>query len=170
MKKQHIVFFFCLFVLEGYSQHLPSPYGLTTTYLRAPSQAVITDSTPNFAWIFPQSGIKQSAYRILVASSPFMLEEGDADLWDSGVVRDHISVNVTYQGKPLTVNSTYWWQVKVWSPDGLESNYSQPQQFNTGNFDRSGLDYPGQSKWIELSADHWVSEDKQCASFHRYDR
>ena len=169
MKKLYIVFLFFLFIFNGYAQHVPPPSGLTTAFLRAPSEAVITDSTPDFSWIFPQSGIEQSAYKILVASSPFLLEEGEADLWDSGVVKDRSSVNVTYQGKPLNDNSTYWWQVKAWSQDGLESNYSQPQQFNTGNFDRSGLDYPGQSKWIELSADHWVSEDKQCASFHRYD-
>jgi len=48
--------------------------------------------------------------------------------------------------------------------NGLESAFSLPQQFNTGDFDRSGLDYPGQSKWIELSPNNWVSEDKQRAS------
>lgn len=165
MKKLIFTWLFVLAIISGYAQHLSPPSGLTTAYLRAPSEAVITDSTPDFAWVFPQTGIKQSAYRILVASSPFLLQEGEADLWDSEVVRDHNSVNVTYNGRPLNDNETYWWQVKAWSDEGLESDYSLPQRFNTGEFDRSGVDYPGQSKWIQLAADHWVSEDKQCAKF-----
>lgn len=71
-------------------------------------------------------------------------------------------------GSALQPNTAYWWQVKVWSVSGLQSFYSAPQLFFTGQFDRAGLDYPGQSQWIELGKDHWVSEDKQCAAFHRF--
>lgn len=169
MKKNSIILIFCLFSFYTYSQNLPTPQGLSVEYLRSPDAAVITDATPELAWIFPQSGIQQSAYRILVASSPHLLKEGKADLWDSGAIKDPASVNISYAGKPLKDNSSYWWQVKVWSQSGLESSYSLAQQFNTGNFDRSGVDYPGESKWIELTSDHWVSEDKQCATFQRFD-
>lgn len=150
-----------------WSQTLPAPTGLTVEYLRAPKQAVVTDPNPDFGWIFPAAGIRQTAYRILVASSPFLLREDKADLWDSGVIKEPNSVNIEYGGATLQPHSVYWWQVKVWS-NHTESDYCAPAQFITGNFDRSGLDYAGQSKWIELAADQWVSEDKQSATFHRF--
>ncbi|NND06243.1 MAG: alpha-L-rhamnosidase [Saprospiraceae bacterium] len=165
MNKVILACLLSLSLLKGHAQYLPPPSGLSTAFLRVPSEAVITDSTPDFAWIFPQAGLEQSAYRVLVASSPFLLLEGDADLWDSEMVISDASTNVTYSGRPLDARQTYWWQVKVWSPNGLESNYSLPQKFNTGDFDRSELDYPGESRWIQLATDHWVSEDKQCATF-----
>jgi len=67
---------------------------------------------------------------MLVASAPFLLEEGVADLWDSGIVPDNRSVNISHGGSPLGPQSTSWWQVKVWSEDGRESAWSAPQQFN----------------------------------------
>ena len=149
------------------AQTLPVPSGLAVDYLRSPDAAVITDATPDFSWLFPQSGIQQSAYQVLVATSPHLLKESLADCWDSGVIKESTSVNVSYAGSPLEDNSTYWWQVRVWSSTRLESPYSEPQQFNTGDTDRSGLDYPGQSKWVELATGQWVSEDKQCATFSR---
>ena len=167
MKRLNALLFLSLLALCGFAQTLPAPEGLTVDFLRAPDQAVITNARPGLAWIFPQSGIRQSAYRIMVASSPFLLEEGKADLWDSGKINSKESVNIKYAGAPLEDYSIYWWQVKVWSKGGMESAYSKAQQFNTGSFDRSDIDYPGQSRWIELEADHWVSEDKQCAVFNK---
>lgn len=151
------------------SQQIPSPSGLMTHLLREPSSAVITRSNPSFCWIFPQEGISQSAYRIVVASSPFLLREGKADLWDSGKMNSSASLQIPYTGKELKPNSTYWWQVKVWSKSGNESAYSSPQQFNTGSFDRSALRYAGESRWVELSDNDWVSEDKQCATLQAID-
>jgi alpha-L-rhamnosidase len=165
-------FLFALIYYIGFhlnAQLLVSPSGLMCDLLREPSEAVITDSTPEFSWIFPPGGNNQKAYRILVASSPFLIQEGIADLWDSKLVSDSKSVNIPYGGKSLRKNSVYWWAVKVVAENGLESSYSLPQRFNTGNFDRSDLDYPGQSRWIELSENHWVSEDKQCASLEYID-
>jgi len=159
----------CLLVVTvtGHAQYLPAPSGLAVEFLRSPDAAVITDATPEFSWLFAQNAVQQSAYRILVATSPHLLTEQRADCWDSGIVKRSASVNVSYAGSPLKANSSYWWQVKVWSQSQLESPYSPAQQFNTGQFDRSGLDYPGQSRWVELATDQWVSEDKQCATFSR---
>jgi hypothetical protein len=168
---KNYIFLFCILFagLTLKAQTLTAPEGLICELLRNPAAAVITDSSPEFGWIFPQSGIEQSAYRILVASSPNLLKEKSADLWDSKKTGSNNSVSIIYGGKELKDNSTYWWQVKVWSKEGLESSYSVPQQFNTGNFDRSDVDYPGESKWIELSSNNWVSEDKQRAGFERFE-
>lgn len=169
MNKLYLLLLINLFFSNGYSQDLPAPAGLSVEFLRDPGDAVITKPVPDFGWIFPQSGNRQSAFRILVASSPHLLKEEKADFWDSKKRNGQKSVNVAYEGKPLMENSVYWWQAKVWSSEGLESVYSQPQSFNTGSFDRSDIEYPGQSRWVQLVTDHWVSEDKQCATFERFD-
>jgi len=168
MKLKTIFFTLLLTAFYAGAQNLPAPEGLVCELLREPSTAVITDPTPEFGWIFPQSGIKQSAYQILVATSPFLLQQGKTDCWNSQIIKSGNSVNIAYNGKNLTSNSVYFWTVKVWSENGLESSFSLPQQFNTGNFNRSGVAYPGESRWIELSENNWVSEDKQCASFQHF--
>lgn len=144
------------------------PFGLTVEFLRAPEQAVITDPSPEFAWIVPNTVAQQKAFRILVASSPYLLREGAADLWDSGQQSNSQSLNITYAGKALAANSIYWWQLKIWSGDEAESEYSEPQQFVTGDFDRSQLAYPSESRWVQLASGQWVSEDKQRADFHYF--
>ncbi len=169
MKKTIVLILIVFAELALHAQVLPAPEGLLCNLLREPSSAVITDKIPEFSWIFPQSGHKQAAYRILLASSPVLLIEGKADYWDSEMVEDNNSINIPYGGKELQNNGIYWWAVKVVAGNGLESSYCLPQQFNTGNFNRSDLDYPGQSKWIELSANNWVSEDKQRASLEYID-
>ncbi len=148
---RHLFSLFCMLIIAatGLAQNLPEPTGLSVALLRSPEAAVITDATPELAWVFPQSGGQQSAYRILVATSPFLLKEGRADRWDSGRVESQQSVNVSYAGSPLKDNSVYWWQVRLWSKDKLESPYSVPQQFNTGDYDRTDLAYPGESRCIE---------------------
>ncbi len=170
MKEIITVFLSFLFIVLNLSaQNLPAPEGLLCDLLREPSSAVITNKTVKFSWIYPQSKEPQKAYRILVASTPFLLEEGKADYWDSKWVSDNRSVNIEYQGNKLKDNSVYWWAIKIIAQNDLESAYSLPQQFHTGNFHRSGLDYPGQSKWIQLSPNNWVSEDKQRASLEYLD-
>ncbi len=107
---RHLLSLACiLFVTAtGQAQNLPEPSGLSAEFLRSPEAAVITDATPELAWVFPQSGNQQSAYRILVATSPYLLKEGRANCWDSGRIESSQSVNVSYAGSPLKGNSVYW--------------------------------------------------------------
>ena len=46
-------------------------------------------------------GIRQTAYRILVASSLEKLNADEGDLWDSKTVKSGASINVPYGGKKL---------------------------------------------------------------------
>ncbi|RIJ50126.1 alpha-L-rhamnosidase [Maribellus luteus] len=148
-----------------FAQNLPAPTGLLTELLREPEKAVITDSNPEFGWIFPQEGVTQTAYQILVASSPGLLTEKGADLWNSGKINTAASINVSYKGKNLSPHSKYWWKVKVWGKDGKASVYSEPQQFITGTFDWRSDEWTGVSNWVELAPGNWVTEDRQMASF-----
>jgi alpha-L-rhamnosidase len=62
--------------------------------------------SPRLAWtieatsknVFSQ---KQSAYQVLVASSPEKLTEAKADLWNSGKVKSGENAQIVYQGKAV---------------------------------------------------------------------
>ncbi|MCX6865574.1 MAG: hypothetical protein NTV46_05035 [Verrucomicrobia bacterium] len=56
-------------------------------------------------------GVMQTAYQILVASSPELLKNDKGDKWDSGKVDSDQSVNVAYQGKALASCEKCWWKV-----------------------------------------------------------
>jgi hypothetical protein len=147
------------------SQNIIAPTGLTVELLRAPDKAVITDPEPEFGWIFPQTEIAQTAFQILVASSPEFLNTEKGDLWESGKTLSNRSINVSYKGKKLHPDSEYWWKVKVWGADGKDTEYSRAQHFYTGKFNRASDKWAGQSNWIESDNGNWVAENRQMATF-----
>jgi len=149
-----------------------APSGLLCNLLTRPETCVITESQPDFGWIVNSNltDDRQSAYRILVASSAELLGKETGDMWDSGKVASPQSINVLYGGKPLAANSSYWWCVRTWNKDGKPSVLSKPQRFNTGGFKRSDKKWPGESRWIQLADDAghltWTFEDRPPVTFH----
>ncbi|HKJ67193.1 MAG TPA: family 78 glycoside hydrolase catalytic domain, partial [bacterium] len=103
-----------------------------------PEFPVIRTSRPHFSWIVGDTSesAMQSAYQVLMASSPEQLQSGEADVWDSGKVESNRSTAVEYQGPPLRPNTTYFWKVRTWNRDGEASPYSRVQQFRTGELDQ----------------------------------
>ena len=90
---------------------------------------------PRLSWRFKAAGIrgeKQTAYRIIVATSPDKLSEDEADLWDSGKVRSDQSIHVTYNGKPLKSGMKCFWKVMVWDKEGKPSAWSEPAFWSMG--------------------------------------
>ncbi|MCF8379025.1 MAG: alpha-L-rhamnosidase [Bacteroidales bacterium] len=150
---------------KGLFNKIPSPTGLLCELLREPEKAVITDSIPEFSWIFPKEGINQKSYHILLASSKRWLKKGKVDYWDSDVVWSAKSINVPYSGKTLKSETTYYWKVRVTGENNTISKYSKEQQFNTGLFSGRNPDWPGQSRYIEMKNGQWVSENRQTATF-----
>lgn len=63
---------------------------------------------------------QQNAYEVEVATSIALLKSDDADLWDSGQVKDGRSVAIPYIGKPLAARQKAFWRVRVWSNGGVE--------------------------------------------------
>lgn len=106
---------------------------------------------------------KQSAYRILAATSLAHLNVGDDDLWDTGKIESEQSIQLRYSGKPLNSKQAVWWKVQVWDQDGNASPWSDPATWPMGLLRQS--DWMGQ--WIgvnggeaepeELSGVHWIS-------------
>ncbi len=101
---------------------------------------------PRFSWVVSLRGRDrwQSAYRLLVATTPDLLHVGKADMWDSGVVESKISIQVPYAGKDLSSNSTYYWKVRVCDESGKWGRWSNIATFGTALYNESDW----QAKWI----------------------
>jgi alpha-L-rhamnosidase len=76
-------------------------------------------------------GLRQSAYRVLVASSDALLQAGKGDLWDSGRVESAQSIHVVYGGAPLAAGARAAWKVRVWDQAGGVSE-SAPAFWSAG--------------------------------------
>ncbi|MFV2070958.1 MAG: alpha-L-rhamnosidase N-terminal domain-containing protein, partial [Pirellulales bacterium] len=103
---------------------------------------------PRLSWIVraKERGQRQTAYRLLVASSPEVLVENRGDLWDSGRVKSHETVAVVYAGTPLTTARQAFWKVKVWDKAKQPSAWSDPAMWSMGLLEPADW----QAHWIGL--------------------
>ena len=109
-----------------------SPTGLRTEYLVNPPG--LEDRAPRLTWRVEsgQRGQKQTAYRILVASTEQKLARGAGDLWDTGKIASDETVNIAYAGEPLASRATCYWKVQVCDKDGEPSAWSAPAHWSMG--------------------------------------
>lgn len=129
---------------------------------------------PRLSWEISSGGrgVEQSAYRVLVASSPEKLEAGEGDLWDSGKVESDQSAHVSYAGVPLKSRMRCFWMVRVWTAKD-ESSRQPDVQWSPPAYWSMGLlhynDWNG--RWIGLDrAFPWDSEGKFSRLSARYFR
>jgi alpha-L-rhamnosidase len=87
-------------------------------------------------------GAMQTAYQIIVSSSPDNLSQDKGDIWDSGKIDSDQSAHVVYKGPKLQSHTRYYWKVKSWDKEGQPSTFSDPAWWETGI----------------LSADEWQAE------------
>ena len=106
-----------------------APVNLRCEYLKNP--VGIDVRLPRLAWVdlHTQRSEAQSAYQILVATSPELLAQNKGDQWDSGKTASDDSTHVVYGGKALESNHSYWWKVRYWDKDGSASEWSEPASF-----------------------------------------
>jgi alpha-L-rhamnosidase len=88
---------------------------------------------PRLGWLLasPQRAERQTAYEIVVATSPSRLDPGSADVWDSGKVSSVATYDVRYAGPPLASRTRYWWTVRSWDAQGRASSFGPPAWFET---------------------------------------
>ena len=139
---------------------------------------------PRLGWQLssPDRDQAQSAYEIIVASSPSLLAKSQGDVWDSGKVTSSQSSNVTYGGPALASRTRYYWKVRVWDGQGLPSDWSPPNWFETALLNASDW---GSAEWIgppaqnlaaDLAGDDWIwypegnPAQSACISCTRYFR
>mgnify|MGYP002353546035 FL=1 len=114
-------------------EHLSDPLGIDA-------------AAPRLSWIITSErrGEVQTAYEVLVASSPELLERGEGDLWNSGKVASAQSVLVPYAGKPLSSLQRCHWKVRVWDREGRPTEWSAPAMWSMGLLRPEDW----QAKWI----------------------
>ena len=122
-----------LFAVSAEAAPKPAAKHLLTEYLENPLGIDVTQ--PRFSWQFEQvtRGATQSAYQIQVADNPF----GEPNVWDSGKVMSAETVNIPLPDKHLASGMRYYWRVKAWDGEGVESEWSEPAWFEMGLLDKA---------------------------------
>jgi alpha-L-rhamnosidase len=113
--------FFLMLVAAG-SGLMPSLEALTIDRLRCEfliEPRGLQVSQPRLSWELAsdQRGARQAAWQILAASTPELLVEGKADLWDSGRVESADTANISWDGAELRSNAFVHWKVRVWDEE-----------------------------------------------------
>jgi len=155
MIKQTIYFLLVLIFCFSCDENNGQSNALTFEKLLVNSKenpSTIESEQPLFSWIIDAEGYNKSqlSYHILVASSKDKLNEKDADLWNSTVVKSDKSTFVKYHGNPLEALKTYYWKVKISDNHGAISDWSKIQKFEMGLMNEANW---GASKWITLNKD-----------------
>ncbi|UCD27570.1 MAG: hypothetical protein JSV03_10680, partial [Planctomycetota bacterium] len=101
---------------------------------------------PRLSWVLESDrrGAKQTAYRIMAASSRANIEDDKGDLWDTGKVISDQTVFVVYEGKPMQTGMRVWWKVQVWDENNEVSAFSKPAYWEMGLLKPEDW----QAKWI----------------------
>ena len=114
------------------------PTGLMVEFLRNPSLGTINTPFPGFSWIVNGIGKdSQESYQLRVSTSRKRLEAGEAEIWNSGLVKTSQSINVIFAGKPLNPMAIYFWNVTVGFVSSKKRKVSEIQEFKTGLFEKT---------------------------------
>ena len=113
----------------------PQATGLFCELLSEPAKSEILSPRPKFGWMLSGStpGAFQTAFRIIVGTSPEFIIWDAADMWDTEKRVDEASLHVPYSGKPLESQTKYFWKVMIWDNRGIASHWSEIQKFKTGD-------------------------------------
>jgi len=114
---------------------LARPTALRCEYLENPLG--IDVPRPRLSWRLAAShmaerGQRQTAYQILVASTPEGLARNIGDRWDSGRVRSDQSIQVEYAGKALVSGAECYWKVRSWDAADSPSPWSDAGRWSMG--------------------------------------
>jgi len=127
----------------------------------------VDQPTPRLSWnlLSDQRGARQTAYQILVASSPTQLDAEQADLWDSGRIESDDCILIEYQGKPLKSHQHCYWKVRAWNHNNQASEWSKPADWLMGQLqpddwtgDWIGIEVPKKLEY--LAQTNWIWHDE----------
>jgi alpha-L-rhamnosidase len=113
--------------------------------------------SPRLSWTFrvgnptvQDRGQKQTAYRILVASSEESLARGEGDLWDTGKIASPQCTHVCYGGKRVRSRQRCYWKVEIWDRDGNRVDWSPVAWWEMGLLEKRDW---SPADWIGLAQD-----------------
>jgi len=144
----------CQAPVRGPGEKEAAVRGLRIAHLRCEylvNPSAIDALQPRLSWVLAsgERGQRQTAYRVLAASSQGLLDKDQGDLWDSGKVDSDRTIQVVYAGKPLCSRMRVWWKVRAWDKDGKPSAWSPPATWAMGLLSDSDW----QARWIEAPVD-----------------
>ncbi len=101
-------------------------------------------ASPRLSWMMVDNrhGAVQTAYRLVVGTDSLAVAREQGNVWDSQKVNsDNMLVN--YNGTPLSPFTKYFWSVRIWDKDGVESQLAVAS-FETGMMEMKNW----QGSWI----------------------
>ena len=126
------LFFFLLTVWSCvlWSQQDCKP-SFTEVHCNHQKNTVLDSYQPLLSWALKSSCIQQSqsAYRIIISENKEQILKGKGDVWDSSVQKS----DKQHCRPSLSLRSArkYFWAVKIWTNDLVESDWSSAQVMNT---------------------------------------
>ena len=152
--KQTISLIAVLLLTPAAVLHAVQVRDLRCEYLQNPLG--VDAAKPRLSWILDAGeqkpkirGQRQTAYRVLVASTTERLAQNQGDLWDSGRVASDQSTLVEYSGEPLESRLRCHWKVRVWDKDGAVSPWSDAATWTMGLLNPKDW----QARWITMKTD-----------------
>ena len=111
----------------------------------------VDNATPRLSWQIQSArrGARQTAYRIVAASSEDKLRAGNYDLWDSGRVPTAETLHRRYAGRALRAFETVFWRVQAWDEAEKVSGWSETAHWTMGALTPD--DWQG-ARWISVPA------------------
>lgn len=155
---------FAVFQVKG-NNSIPEkqtvPVNLRCDYLVNPMG--IGNLNPSLSWQLSttQNNYLQTAYQIIVSTSPKLLTENKCDVWNSGKIVGGESVSIPYAGPKVESQKRYYWAVRVWDNKGNVSLWSESAFWEMGILNTKDWT----AKWIsnthnEVKSDreniHWI--------------
>jgi hypothetical protein len=149
-KNLSIIFLLALFQLASAKTNASLPVNLRCDFWENPLG--IDAAGPALSWNIKTTdseyrGMRQTAYQVMVAASPGMLENNKGYLWDSGKVKSDQMGQIYYAGKPLSSSQKCWWKVKIWDEKGRVSSWSEPAHWTMGLLKQTDWN----AKWISAA-------------------
>ena len=125
---------------------------------------------PRFSWNYESDAknVKQTSYRIIVASSAQSAQNGFGDLWDSDVINSDRMLYIPYEGKPLQSRDKVFW--KVFATLSYDKNKTVSVESDVKSFEISLLESSDwQAKWIghDFDDDILVGKTRVAARYLR---
>ncbi|MFP5080192.1 family 78 glycoside hydrolase catalytic domain [Pedobacter sp. JCM 36344] len=137
-----------VFINNAFSQRSSlSPEQLRCEYLENPNG--LDELHPRLSWTLKTNdnskfGSAQTAYQILVSGSVNSLKTNKGEIWNSDWIKSSNMQLISYAGKTLLSDKTYYWKIRIKDDKGNVSAWSENAQWSTGLFNQSEW----QAKWI----------------------
>lgn len=135
------IFFIVFFLLSipkfNFSQATDLlPLNLKTEYKDNP---VTDELQPRLSWELRSAirGQEQTAYQVIVASSPRLLNDRSADLWNTGKLKTNETNQIVYNGKTLKPRTICYWKVRAWDKNGIPGGWSAMATWEIGLVNKS---------------------------------